>query len=244
MRNVIVTGGSRGLGLAIARRLAEGGDRVIAVARSQGEPLSAAIGQAEQAGKGEIHFRPFDLGSIEEIHGFVAGLRARFGPMYGLVNNAAIGTPGILATMPDSEIGRLVRLNVLSPLTLTKHVVRSMMAGGAGRVVNISSIVGFAGYPGISVYSATKASLAGFTRSLAREVGPIGITVNAVAPGFLETEMTGGTGDAHLAQIKRRSALRRLADVGDVAEAVAYLMSESARNVTGTTITVDAGGTA
>ena len=106
------------------------------------------------------------------------------------MNNAGLGTSGILATMHDSQIQRLVRLNTLSPIILTKYVVRSMMTDGGGRIVNVASIVGFTGYSGLSVYSSTKASIIGFTRSLAREVGPLGINVNAVAPGFLDTEMT------------------------------------------------------
>jgi 3-oxoacyl-[acyl-carrier protein] reductase len=119
-----------------------------------------------------------------------------------------------------------------------------MMSAGSGRIVNISSIIASTGYSGLSVYAATKASLIGFTKSLAREVGTLGITVNAVAPGFVETSMTGGMDDAHRATIARRSALKRLPDVADVVHAVDYLMSDKARNVTGTVLTVDAGNTA
>ena len=182
-----------------------------------------------------------DIGAIAR---FVAALRDEFGPLYGLVNNAALGTGGILATMHDKEIERLIRLNVNSPITLTKYAVRSMMVGGGGRIINVSSVVSFTGYSGLSVYSASKASLVGLTRSLARELGPLGITVNGVAPGFLATEMTKELTGAHLDQIKRRSALRRLADVDDVANAVEYLLDEKARNITGTTLTIDAGNTA
>ena len=113
----------------------------------------------------------------------------------------------------------------ISPILLTKYAVRSMMAAGAGRIVSISSIVGTTGYAGLSVYSATKASLLGFTRSLAREVGPLDITVNAVAPGFVDTEMTHDLGEAHRAQIARRSALKRMPEIADVAAAVDYLFS-------------------
>ena len=239
MRSIVVTGASRGLGLVIARTLAAGGDQVIAVARRPAEPLAAA--GCEQ---GRLHFRAFDLTDIAGIPSFVAALRAEFGSLYGLVNNAAAGTSGVLATMHDAKIEQLVRLNVLSPIMLTKYVVRSMMTGQGGRIVNVSSVVASTGYSGLSVYSSTKAALTGFTRSLARELGPLGITVNTVAPGFLATDMTAELDDGHLAQIARRSALRRVAAVGDVAEAVAYLLSEKARNITGTTITVDAGGTA
>jgi len=127
---------------------------------------------------------------------------------------------------------------------LTKYVVRAMMADGGGRIVNISSIVASTGYSGLSVYAATKASLLGFTRSLAREVGRAGVNVNAVAPGFVATEMTQSLTEEHKQQIARRSALKRMVDVDDVANAVEFLMSEKSRNITGTVITVDAGNTA
>ncbi len=173
----------------------------------------------------------------------VKALRAEFGPLYGLVNNAGLGTGGVLATMPDGAIEKLVRLNVLSPIVLTKYVVRAMMAGGGSRIVNIGSIVGATGYNGLSAYSATKAALAGFTRSLARELGPLGITVNAVAPGFVDTEMTAELNPGQRERIARRSALQRMPEVSDIAEAVAFLLSEAAKNITGTVLTVDAGNT-
>jgi 3-oxoacyl-[acyl-carrier protein] reductase len=146
--------------------------------------------------------------------------------------------------MHDSQIAQLVRLNTLSPMVLTKYVVRSMMADRGGQVVNIASIVGFTGYKGLSAYGATKASLIGFTRSLAREVGPMGIKVNAVAPGFVDTDMTSGLKEEERQRIARRSALRRLADIEDIANAVEFLLSDRAKNITGTVITVDAGNTA
>ena len=188
MRNVLVTGGSRGIGLAIARRLAASGDyNVVAVARRESEDLGRAI---RETGADRLHFRAFDLGQTDKIPAFVKELRDAFGAIYGLVNNAGIGTEGLLATMHNSEIEALIRLNVLSPIVLTKYVVRHMMADGAGRIVNISSIIASTGYNGLSVYAASKAAAAGFTRSLAREVGKLGITVNAIAPGFVDTELT------------------------------------------------------
>jgi 3-oxoacyl-[acyl-carrier protein] reductase len=150
----------------------------------------------------------------------------------------------VLAIMREADIEQLTRLNVIAPLVLTKHVVRAMMLERAGRIVNISSIVGSTGYPGLSAYAATKAALLGFTRSLAREVGSLGITVNAVAPGFISTEMTADLGEEQRAQIVRRSALKRMAVPQDVAAAVEFLMSEKAKNITGITLTVDAGNTA
>ncbi len=139
-------------------------------------------------------------------------MRQRFGPIYGLVNNAGLGTEGLLANMPDADIEALIRLNTLSPIVLSKYVVRGMMAQGRGRVVNISSIVASTGFNALSVYAATKASLVGFTRSLAREVGRVGVTVNAIAPGFIDTEMTRGLGEKDRERIVARSALRRLAE--------------------------------
>jgi 3-oxoacyl-[acyl-carrier protein] reductase len=244
MRSVLVTGGSRGLGLAIARGLAGAGYGVIAVARKKSKELTAAIAESAGAGQGALHFLPCDLGDIDAIPGFVRGLRKEFGPLFGLVNNAALGHDGVLATMHNSQIEELVRVNTLSPLVLSKYVVRAMMSEGAGRIVNIASIVGFTGYSGLSAYAATKASMLGFTRSLAREVGRLGITVNAVAPGFLATEMTHGLAGEQRQQVTRRSALRRLAEVEDVANAVEYLLSDKARNITGTVLTIDAGATA
>jgi 3-oxoacyl-[acyl-carrier protein] reductase len=244
MRRVIVTGGSRGLGLAIVRRLVCEGYCAIAVAREMSEQLAASIEEAERSNPGSLHFAPFDLENIGEIPGFVRTLRSELGPIYGLVNNAAAGISGPLALMPDAHIERLVRLNTLSPIMLTKYVVRHMLADGGGRVVNVASIVGFTGYSGLSVYGATKASLIGFTRALAREVGRRGVNVNAVAPGFLDTDMTQGLDDAQREQVARRSALRRLPDVGDAADAVEFLLGSKARSITGTVLTVDAGSTA
>jgi len=135
-------------------------------------------------------------------------------------------------------------MNTLSPIVLTKCVLRSMMSDGGGRIVNLASVVAYTGYSGLSVYGATKAAMVGFSRSLAREVGRAGINVNSVAPGFIATDLTNGIKDEQRQQIERRSALRRLAEVDDVASAVEYLLSDQAKNVTGTVLTVDAGSTA
>jgi 3-oxoacyl-[acyl-carrier protein] reductase len=244
MRKVLVTGGSRGLGLAIVRRLVCDGYAAIAVARRMSDELAAAIDHAERTRPRSLQFVPFDLGDVDEIPAFVRTLRKNAGPIYGLVNNAALGLDGALALTPNAQIVRLVQVNTLSPIILTKYVVRHMMADGGGRVVNVASIVGFTGYSGLSAYSATKASLIGFTRSLAREVGRCGVTVNAVAPGFLDTDMTGGMDAERREQVTRRSALRRLTSVDEVAEAVEFLLGAKAGSITGTVVTVDAGATA
>jgi 3-oxoacyl-[acyl-carrier protein] reductase len=244
LRNVIVTGASRGLGLAIAQGLAVSGYNVLAIARSPSTELQALIAAAAQAGGGTVQFHPFDLLETAAMAQFVSRLRQEVGPLYGLVNNAGLGTAGVLAMMRDEQIEKLIRLNTLSPIVLTRHVVRSMMSERAGRIINISSIVATTGYQALSVYSATKAALIGFTRSLARELGQLSITVNAVAPGFVDTEMTREMEPRQREQIIRRSALRRLPEPADVAAAVEFLLSDQARNITGTTLTVDAGNTA
>ena len=171
-------------------------------------------------------------------------MREEFGAIYGLVNNAGIGTEGLLATMHNSEIEALVRLNVLSPVILTKYVVRHMMADGEGRIVNMSSIIASTGYNGLSVYGATKAAATGFTRSLAREVGKLGITVNAIAPGFIETELTQSLSDDSAGAHRRPQRVAPAARGRDVARMVEYLLGEGGRNITGSVLTIDAGNTA
>jgi len=244
VRNVVVTGGSRGLGLAMSRQLAGAGYRVIAVARSASAELSATARNASDNGRGAIEFRACDLSDLNLIAPLVRAVRSDFGPLYGLVNNAGLGMSGILSTMRDQEIQRLIQMNTVSPIVMSKYVLKSMMSQREGRIVNIASIVAATGYSGLSVYSATKASLVGFTRSLAREVGQLGITVNALAPGFVDTEMTHELSGSQRRTIARRSALHRMPEPVDIANSVEFLLGEGGRNITGTVITIDAGNTA
>ncbi len=243
MDNVIVTGASRGIGLAIANRLARDGFKVFAVARNKGDALLDSMAQLEQ-GPGSLIFCQFDLKDVASIPDFVRALTREFGPIYGLVNNAGVGTDGLLATTPDADIETLIRLNTLSPILMSKYATRSMMVQERGRVINVCSIVASTGFSGLSVYAATKASLVGFTKSLAREVGRVGINVNAIAPGFVDTEMTRGFGEDELKRVIGRSALRRLAEADDIAAMSSFLMGEGGRNITGAVMTVDAGSTA
>lgn len=240
MRTILVTGASRGLGLAIAARLLQETDtRIAAVARSETDDFRAL---ADAHPDRLVLFRQ-DLAEMDALHGLVREVTGAMGPLYGLVNNAAIGLDGLLATQHASDISRVLRLNLESPILLTKYACRSMLTVGTGRIVNVGSIIASTGFSGLSVYGATKAGLEGFTRSLARELGRAKITVNCLAPGYMETDMTAGLTEDKLASVRRRAPLG-LPKPEDVAGAVAYLMSPEAAMVTGTVMTVDGGSTA
>ncbi|WP_045050018.1 SDR family NAD(P)-dependent oxidoreductase [Chromobacterium violaceum] len=235
---VMVTGTRRGLGLAICKRLVADGYKVLAVARSNSPELDALC-------DGEsVCFECFDLAHTDKIHAWISDLTKQYGRIYGLVNNAAIGADGVLATMHENDIAQSLIVNLQSPIVLTKYVSRSMLLGGTGRIINISSIIGSTGFSGLSVYAATKAGLIGFTKSLSRELGKAGITVNCVAPGYMDTDMTKGIAPDKLQSIKRRSPSGKLATVESVAASISYLLSADGEMINGATLTIDAGSTA
>lgn len=240
MKTVIVTGGTRGLGLAIIGQLAAAGHKAVAIGRNCSGELAALI----ERNPDSVAFEAFDFNETARIHDLATDLVKLYGRPFGLVNNAAVGYDGILATQHDSEIRCLLRINVEAPVLLTKYLVRPMLINGEGRIVNISSIIANTGFSGLSVYAASKAALVGFTRSLARELGKSKITVNAVAPGYLATDMTAGLTGDRLESVKRRTALGRLPEIGDVAGGVLYFLGPYAASITGTVLTVDAGSTA
>jgi 3-oxoacyl-[acyl-carrier protein] reductase len=244
MRSVIVTGGSRGIGLGITKQLLTSGYQVVVIARKSNLNFDACLQDAERSSPGCLHFLPFDLEDTSGIPALGKTLRKVCGTIYGLVNNAGISVDGALPMLQTSQIEKVVRVNTIAPIMLARSVLGSMMAAGEGRIVNVASVTALTGYAGLSVYSATKSSLIGFTRSLAREAGPHGITVNAVAPGFIETELTAGASEEMRQKIARRNALKRPAAIEDVARAVCFLLDDDAKCITGTTITVDAGNTA
>ncbi len=240
LRNVIVTGNSRGLGLAISRRVAaDPRFRLIGLSRSLTPEYQALIDAAPD----RVHHIPFDAADLDAIPGLVRRITSEFGPVWGLVNNAAIGMDGVLATIHATDIARALKVNLESPIVLTKYASRSMLTAHEGRVINISSIIASTGFHALSVYAATKAGLEGFTRSLSRELGKRGITVNCVAPGYMETEMTSGIDEHNLAMIRRRAPLG-LPTTDQAAGAVMYLLGEDAGRTSGHVITVDGGSTA
>jgi 3-oxoacyl-[acyl-carrier protein] reductase len=241
MRNVLVTGTSRGLGLAIARRLLDdpAGYRVVGASRTLSPEYEALV--AESGGRAE-HVAA-DLADAGTIPALVADVTGRHGPLWGLVNNAGLGLGGVLATQHRTDIERMIAVNLTAPLLLAKFASRGMLARGEGRIVSVSSIIASTGFHGLAAYAATKAGLEGMTRSLSRELGKRGITVNCVAPGYMETEMTGGYSAGQMASIRARAPLG-LAEPADAAGAVAYLLGPEAGRISGTVITVDGGSTA
>jgi len=234
---VVVTGAAKGLGLAISRQAIEAGYSVIGVGRTESvEFRSLPIVQRE--------FIEFDLYNLEKISDLVSQIvDVADGVPYALINNAATGLDGLLATQHNTDIRKVITLNLEAPMLLTKYLTRRMIKYRRGRVVNISSIIAQTGFSGLSIYGATKAGLEGFTRSLSRELGRVGITVNCVAPGFMETDMTSGLEGKKLDSIKRRAPLG-LPNTEHVASTVLHLLEEKSERITGAVFTVDGGSTA
>jgi len=238
-RAVVVTGGSRGLGAGLVQMFLDQGDRVATCSRTPSELVDAWARDPALADR--FYYQALDVADGDSSRAFIRSVVERFGGVDVLVNNAAIARDGVLGTFSDDDLDVVIDLNLKGTIQLTKAVVRNMLRRGSGRVINISSIVGMSGYRGLSVYSATKAGMQGFTRALARELGSRGITVNAVAPGYLRTEMTHGLDEEQLEQVIRRTPLGRLGEVEDVTSMVSFLASEGASFVTGQIFVVDGG---
>lgn len=234
---VVITGAAKGLGLAISKEVIQAGYTVIGVGRTESlEFRSLPLEKRE--------FIEFDLYNLENISDLVNQIINISGDVpYALINNAATGLDGLLATQHSSEISKVISLNLEAPILLTKYLTRRMIKHRRGRVVNISSIIAETGFSGLSVYGATKAGLEGFTRSLSRELGRVGITVNCVAPGFMETDMTSSLQGKKLDSIKRRAPLG-LPNTEHVASTVLHLLDEKSERITGAIFTVDGGSTA
>jgi 3-oxoacyl-[acyl-carrier protein] reductase len=241
-RSVIVTGGSRGLGASLVQLFLDQGDHVATCSRSRTEQIDAW--EADPSAADRFLHASIDVADREASHAFVRDVVERFGGVDILVNNAGVARDGVLGTFSDDDVDAVVDLNLKGTIAMTKAAVRSMLRRGGGQVVNISSIVGLSGYRGLSVYGATKAALMGFTKALARELGSRGIRVNAVAPGYLRTEMTHGLNDEQMGQIVHRTPLGRLGEVEDVVAAVRFLASDDAKFITGHVLVVDGGLTA
>ncbi len=234
---VLVSGGSKGLGAGIVQDFLDNGYKVATFSRSSTPQIEAW----QAAFPERFFFAPLSLTDKAACRDFLQTVEARLGAVNVLVNNAGVANTSLLALESDEAVDNLVELNIKGSIFLTRLVCRSMLTGDWGRIINISSIVGLSGYRGLSVYSATKAALDGFTRSLARELGARNITVNSVAPGYLTTEMTEELDDRQTRQIVNRTPMGRLGSPHDVAKVVSFIASEDASFITGQVIVVDGG---
>lgn len=235
----LVTGASRGIGLAIARRLARDGATVVCVARNP-ERLEEAVASLCKDGL-TAEALPLDIGEEDAVRSGVEQTLARHSRIDHLINNAGITRDGLLLRMKTDDWKAVLETNLNGMFFLTRAVLSAMVRARSGRIVNLSSVVARSGNPGQSNYCASKAAIEGFTRSLALEIASRGITVNAVAPGFIDTDMTAGLGDKARQELTSRIPLRRLGEPGDVAGAVRFLVGEEASYITGTTLNVNGG---
>lgn len=229
-RVALVTGGNRGIGLATARRLQQAGHRVAVTYRTEPPPDAEGI----LAVRGDVT----DADSVEEAVGQVEG---SLGPVEILVANAGATRDGLAVRMSDDDFAAVVDTNLTGGFRAARRVMRGMMRGRWGRMIFISSVVGMAGQAGQANYAAAKAGLVGLARSLAKELASRGVTVNAVAPGAIDTDMLGALGAEQLAAIADRVPLGRIGSPEEIAAAVEFLASEDAGYVTGTVLTVDGG---
>jgi NAD(P)-dependent dehydrogenase (short-subunit alcohol dehydrogenase family) len=226
-RVVLVTGGNRGIGRAIAEMFAAGGDRVAVTTRS---------GPVE--GLFSVHC---DITDTESVDKAVGAVEDELGPVEVLVANAGVNDDKLLLQMDEESFGRVVDTNLMGSFRVVRRALPKMLRTRKGRVIFISSVVALTGSPGQANYAASKAALIGLARSLAREIGGRNITVNVVAPGFIETDMTAGLGEGRQADVMAQVPLRRFGSAHDVAGAVHWLSSEDAGYVTGAVVPVDGG---
>lgn len=238
-RVALVTGASRGIGAAIATKLGEDGCIVIGTATS--ESGAAAITDRIQSAGHEGRGMVLNVTEAESVNAVVAEIAKQYGPVTILVNNAGITKDNLLMRMSDDEWFDVINTNLNSIFRLSKACLRGMLKARWGRVVSITSIVGCMGNAGQTNYAATKAGVAGFARSMAQEVGSRSITVNAVAPGFIDTDMTKALPEEQRAKLESTIALNRLGQPEEIASVVAFLCSDAAAYITGETIQVNGG---
>ncbi|HEY9381788.1 MAG TPA: 3-oxoacyl-ACP reductase FabG [Burkholderiales bacterium] len=235
----LVTGASRGIGKAVASALGEAGATVIGTATS--EAGAAAISEYFKTANIKGRGATLNVNDADGITQLLAAIESEYGATSILVNNAGITQDNLAMRMKDEEWDAVIDTNLKSVFRLSRGVLRGMMKARAGRIINITSVVGASGNPGQVNYSAAKAGVAGMTRSLAREIGSRGITVNCIAPGFVDTDMTKALPDAQRDALLGQIPLGRLGRPEDIAAAVVYLASPGAAYVTGTTLHVNGG---
>ena len=238
----LVTGASRGLGCAIAVALGRSGAKVACVARNR-EKLEQTVGQITAAG-GTAAWFECDVTRSESVQLVVDAVLERWQRLDILVNNAGITRDTLIPRMQDDQWDEVINTNLRGAFLFTRAVTRPMMQARYGRIINIASVSGLMGNPGQANYSASKAGLIGMTRTVARELAGRKVTVNAVAPGFIETEMTSALGESILGEVKTRIPAKRLGKPEEIAAAVLFLAAPTTAYVTGQVLTVDGGLTA
>jgi 3-oxoacyl-[acyl-carrier protein] reductase len=234
-RTVLISGGSRGLGAALIAEFWHLGCNVATFSRSTSPFIEAHLGEAS------FYWCAIDARDHDKVRDFVNATARKFAGIDVLINNTGIASDGVLPLMRGDAIVDMIDTNLTAAVLLAQACSRIMLRQTSGCIVNISSVNAIRGHEGVSVYSATKAALDGFTRSLARELGPRGIRVNSVAPGFFETDLTRGMDQAAKDRIARRTPLRRVACIEEIVAAVTFLASDQASFVTGQTLVVDGG---
>ena len=240
-KTVIVTGAARGIGLAIAKGFASRGGNVALNYRSDNGSQLTALEAVRAAAAPDVEVELFraDVSRADECAAMVNAVVERFGGIRALINNAGITRDGLLMRMSEEQFDMVIDCNLKSVYNMCKAVVPVMMKARAGRIINISSVVGLHGNAGQTNYAASKAAIIGFTKSLAKEIGSRGITVNAIAPGYIETDMTDALSEDARKNLCERIALRRTGKPEDIANAAAFLASDDASYITGETLTVD-----
>ncbi|AMU99430.1 3-oxoacyl-ACP reductase FabG [Xanthomonas citri] len=233
----LVTGASRGIGAAIADTLAAHGAKVIGTATSASG--AAAIGERLAAHGG--HGRELNVTDAAAVDGLIDAIGKEFGAISILVNNAGITRDNLLMRMKDDDWQAIIDTNLTSVFRTSKAVMRGMMKARKGRIINIASVVGVTGNPGQTNYAAAKAGIIAFSKSLAKEIGSRGVTVNVVAPGFIDTDMTKALPDEARTALLQQIALGHLGEPEDIANAVAFLAGPTARYITGETLHVNGG---
>jgi len=235
----LVTGATRGIGQAIANQLGTQGATVIGTATSQGgaDSISQSLQEANITGEGMV----LNVSEGDSVDAVLKAISEKYGPIAVLVNNAGITRDNLTLRMKEDEWDDIMSTNLKSVYRLSKGVLRGMMKARTGRIINITSVVGVSGNAGQANYAAAKAGVIGFTKSLAQEIASRGITVNAVAPGFIDTDMTKALNDEQVSKMTANIPAARLGDPADIAASVVFLASDESAYVTGTTMHVNGG---
>lgn len=236
-QSIIISGGSRGLGQAVVQTLLDDGHRVATFSRSR----TPFVDETATAYEGRFWYQQVDATDSQALYEFVRDTNQRWGQVDALINNAAVAIDGVLALANEDDLDQMLAINLKAALILGKECSRIMLAQGHGNIINITSIIALRGFSGLVGYAATKAGMVGMTQSMARELGGRNIRVNAIAPGYLETDMSEALSEHQRSQIIRRTPLGRLGKSEDVVPWIQFLLSPESAFATGQVITVDGG---